>query len=162
LTEAGKLPEPESFDVHYLQAIYLNTPEQDVEQIEANSYIIFNNAGNQIKAFQCTKTIITSGTGFPYTANPGAGNAAPANWGYPAPSAVFKLDHPILLGINEQFSLQWQFGTITLSSNASVRWVLRGPHFMVDVLALMDPQRPEGAPLPGGGTNKLISTRKSR
>ena len=134
LTEAGKLPEPESFDVHYLQAIYLNVPEQDVEQIEALSYCVFQNAGNQIKAFQCTKTLITSGVGFPYTANPGLGTAAPANWGYPAPMAVYMLDHPILLGINETFQLQWKFQTVALSANVPVRVIIRGPHYMVDVI----------------------------
>ncbi len=158
LTDTGKLPEPESFDVHYLQCIYmqsaanpLGVPEADQLQIENQSYVTFLNAGLQIKAFQCTKTILASGAGFTYSS---AGAAAQP--GYPAPSAVYKLDHPILLGINETFNIQWSFGTIALSNNATVRWVLRGPHYMVDVMA---PQNPE---LPVSATNPLVSTRRSR
>lgn len=151
LSDNGKLPEPESFDVHYIRFIYLSTPESDILQIEQNSYLTFKNAGLQIQAFQCPKIIVTSGAGFPYSASGSA-----ANWGYPAPMALFKLDHPILLGINEQFGIEWNFGTISLSQNALVKVVLHGPHYMVDVMAPQDPNAPVSA------TNPLVSTRRSR
>lgn len=154
LGQTGRLDEPESFDVVFLQVIYLfGTREIDVINIENTSYVEFYTAGTQTRAWEAPKMLLVSGGGFPFTGANSLTQGTPGQPGYPSPMAIYKLDRPIMLGINESFRAQWKFnglsGALLPSSNVSSRWILRGPHYLVDVVAK-------------DSTGKEYSTRRSR
>lgn len=131
MTQASRLPNPESFDIESIQLIFdmAATIADETKYFNTSWIEIANSAGSNV-AWRGPAKIVLAGAGLVAIGGPTSANVGQN--GYSSVASIMRFQIPIRLDVGETFFVKSSFSAVqSLAADNKVHCVLGGKHYTV-------------------------------